>query len=178
MIQKKLENILKILAITTFIILIYNRILIFGFNSSIIGYKIERINFWTFIISTVLVYKNSNNRKLILVSIFFILITNFIRSFHTSIILTKDEKRINKDFFLRESTTLTTLPAFHILRREFFSEKNITLWESNLDYQENFTKLKDIKNIKLIKHDSLNIILKYENGSKIVLDTFKIQEKL
>src|SRR5690606_26083854 len=175
---KKLVYILKILAIASFVILIFNRVLIFAFSSSIAGYKIERIIFWTFIISSLFVYKNSHHKKLIIFSLFFILISNFIRSFHTYIILTDNEKRIDKHLFLRESTTIETNSAFHIMERNFFIEKNITLWNSNLNYEKEFRKLKDIKSIELIKYDSLNIILKYENGSKIKIDTFQLQKKL
>ena len=177
MIKNNIEPILKTLAIISFVLLIFNRILIFGFNSSIIGYKIERIIFLTFIISSCYIYKRSDHKKLILIGLAFILITNFLRSFHTSLIFTKDEKKINKDLFLRESKTLLSNSAFHIMERNFFIEKEISLWNSNLDYEEEFRNLKDIKSIKLIKHDSKKIILKYENGNKIKFDTFQMKEK-
>jgi len=172
---KRIDVILKISIIFSFTILLFNRILIFGFDNSLAGYKLERIVFLGFIISSILIYKKSNHKKLIFLGLVFILTTNFLRSFYTGLICTKYEKKIAKNLYLRESTTIESSPAYHIIERNNLIEKNLTRWNSNLNYDEEFQNLENIKKIGLIKQNRSMIILKYEIENRIMIDTFKIK---
>ncbi len=171
-----MKRILKLTSIITFIILLYNRVLIYFFDKSISGYIFERIIFFVFIISSIILLKKSKQKRYIYLGIAFIIITNFTRSFWTGLICTDYEKKINEKLYLVESTTIESMPAFHIKERSLIAEKNLTFWNSNLHYDEEFKSLKKISKIELLKRDSLILILKYNNGSKTKLDTFKLHK--
>jgi hypothetical protein len=168
-----MKRALKFLSIITFIILLYNRILIYIFDSSIAGYFFERFIFFTFLISSIILLKKYERKKYMYLAIAFVLITNFTRAFWTGLMYTNYERKIDEKLYLTESTTIESSPAFHIMERSLLTEKNLTLLNSNLKYDDEFRNLKKIRNIELLKKDDLVIILKYENENKIKIDTFQ-----
>lgn len=172
-----MKKILKILAIISFMILLYNRVLIYGFNESLAGYIPERVCFFIFIFSALFLEKKSKNKRAIYLAIAFIIITNFTRAFWTGLIYTNYQKKINENLYLTQSTSLESNPVFHITEKNIFTEKNITLLNSIPNNDEEFKDLKKIPKIAIVKKGRLTIILKYDNGGKIKIDTFRITKK-
>lgn len=172
-----MKKILTILTVLSFLILLFNRILIYCFDFSIKGFLIERIVFLVFILSSVILSRYSKNKRIIYLAIAFILISNFMRAFITGLICTNSEIKITNNLYLIESTAIESNRVYHIMQRNNWLEQNLTLWNAVLHYDEEFQDLKNFKKIRLIKKDNNILVLKYETNNKMMIDTFQLRNK-
>jgi hypothetical protein len=172
---------IKILFITfiiSFLLLLLNRILIFFFNSSFQGYIFERVIFFIFFFSSFLLLRSKQKfilNNYIVFLMLFIFITNFIRTFHTYLIMSQNEIDLNSKYTLKQSTTIESGSIFEIYKRESFIEKPISGWHS-VEYQDGkIIGLSEFDSIKLIKEDKEKLLVEFFYNNEVKLDTFNIK---
>ncbi len=164
--------------IISFFLLLFNRVLIFIFNSSFQGYIFERVIFLIFFFSSFLLLKSKQkfiSNKYIVFLMLFIFTTNFIRTFHTYLIMSQDEIDLNSKYTLKQSTTIESGSIFEIYKRENFIEKSISGWHS-VEYQDGkIIGLSEFDSIKLIKEYKEKLLVEFFNNNEVKLDTFNIK---
>ena len=151
-----MKHVVTIFFFLSSVLIIINRIALFLFNQSYNGFIFERILFVVFLISGIFFIAKGRGWfkifTMFLVTI--LLISTILKPLKTYQYYTVNDIKLGdfENFWLRQSSSIETIPSFTLVERGIFFEKEITKSYSSLRIEgEKFLGISEI--------DSLNVLL-------------------